>query len=380
MSCNPNPLDACSRALFQCNNPCFTSTPGCDLLPTQVDTFTLQFFGNDLGKILSGDSISWALPCGLDTGLASNPRQAGESLACYFLRLFEAGIPGTIGAQGEPGLPGQCGKDAFTVTLQDFTQPSLSAPYVSVFTRAGNSLVENLPVEVQGSGYYMVVNAESDGTVLLRLTQPFSGAPSVIPAGAIVIASGLPGGTVKGPRGPQGIQGIPGPQGSQGIPGDSIQGPQGPTIHLPSGKAPSQNTLNTFALNGTYHNQGLAANDPKWLRFVPPDNSVSTYFILYRLLLVWFNGAPGPPTTSGSIFVQIELENGGATPVDGTERVFKIVSAPGGTGNRLVTIPLIVTNNTGVIPKWTVYGKHNLGAPAQAFIIGFQNCVTWFKF
>ena len=199
------------------------------MLPTQLDAFTLQFFGDQLGKTVAGDSIVWELPCGLDTGIDMNPRLPGESLACYFLRLFEAGITGTIGAQGDPGLPGPCGQDAFTVTLQNFSQPELLDPYVTVFTRPGFSLVAGLPVEVQGSGYYMVEDVEAGGSTLLRLTQPFADAPTIIPEGAIVIASGLPGAQVTGPQGPQGDQGNPGAKGAQGIQGlQGIQGNFGP--------------------------------------------------------------------------------------------------------------------------------------------------------
>jgi len=382
MGCNPNPLDACSRSQLQCDNPCNTGK-SCDLLPTQIDTFTTQFFGNDLGKVQSGDSLVWSLPCGLDVGTASNPRLPGESLACYFLRLFEAGIPGTIGPQGPQGLPGACGLDAFTITLQEFTQPSLQDPYVAVTTRPGFSLVPGLPVEIENSGYYIVQDAESNGATLLQLTQPFVGAPAVIPAGAIVIASGLPGAVVKGPRGPQGIQGIQGPQGAKGSKGGKgSQGPQGETtIHKFGrqgyspfvGKSPSPTTVQALSAGYT----ALGTNPANTPIFTTPDKSASTYYAVFTGVLAWLNGNAGP-STSGSMFLKIVGPSG---DVPGSERGFTVTSSSAISQGRYFMVPLLLTNNTGAIANYQMYAKSsisgfNISSWATLGVCG----VHWFQF
>lgn len=213
MSCNPNPLDPCSRAQFQCDNPCVSTTPGCALLPTQIDTFITQFFGNNLGKILDANNqIDWTLPCGLDAGILANPRLPGESLACYFLRLMEAGIPGTIGPTGDPGDAGQPGSDAFSEVLQNFTQPTLQTPYVSISVAPSPALVEGLFYHIGGSGFYTLLNLNQDGSALFQLLQPQAGAPAVIPSGAVIAVSGMPGINVQGPPGGKGPTGAQGPQ------------------------------------------------------------------------------------------------------------------------------------------------------------------------
>lgn len=387
---NPNPLDSCGRSQFQCDNPCNKPPGGCDLLPTQLDAFTTQFFGNQLGKIVSGDSIAWQLPCGLDVGTAANPRLPGESLACYFLRLFEAGVTGIIGTQGAQGLPGACGQDAFTVTLQNFTQPTPQDPYVAVTTRPGFSLVPGLPVEIQGSGYYIVQDAESDGATLLQLTQPFVGAPAVIPAGSIVIASGLPGAIIKGPRGLQGPAGIQGPQGAQGPPAASAtQGPPGPTIHLPSNIAgfsplvadpqhgfppvPNPTTLqvltNSYAVIGT--------NPSNTLTFTTPDASLATYYVLFRVFSSLSNLNPAPSTTGTNSF----KVTGPSGDVDGTNRSLIWVSDTRANTGEWSIIPVILVNNTGAVASWTVFGKSNIsGFQIQATAFLGWCGLSWFKF
>lgn len=375
MSCNPNPLDACSRAQFQCNNPCFTSKPGCALLPTQIDTFTTQFFGNGLGKSLAGDSIAWNLPCGLDIGVASNPRLPGESLACYFLRLFESGIHGTIGEQGAPGLPGKCGLNAYTITTQAFTQPTLQNPYVSIFTQPNRAMVEGLPIEIQGSGHYIVDNAEDDGNLVVQVIEPYANAPAIIPSGAIVVASGLPGAIIQGPRGAQGLPGVQGATGATGaVGGPGPTGSQGNTVKLISGSA-ATNSNPAVALTGAYAKIGTNVNN--FPQFVTPDNSNSTYFVAFTGFLLYFNPNPGPPTTSGSIFVKV---TGPAGDIAGAERIAKFVSDPDGANGYWFYIPLVVTNTSGAVATYYLQGKQTLSNGA----LGYVNCraqsVRWFKF
>lgn len=360
MSCNPNPLDACGRSQLQCNNPCGKPPGTCDELPTQIDAFSTQFFGNDLGKQNVNGNVSWVLPCGLDVGAAANPRLPGESLACYFLRLFQAGITGSIGQQGPPGVDGPCGLDAFTITLQNFQQPTLTDPYVTVFTRPGFSLVSGLPVEVQGSGYYMVEDAESTGATLLRLTQPFAGAPSIIPAGAIVIASGLPGAVILGPRGQRGPQGNQGPQGAQGPMGNQgPQGGQGPTVPLTSGHfgynafnaahppVPTLGFLQTLTNVYAPLTAGPPANN---VTFTTPDASLATYYVMFR---VWSYVSGTSPITGNNTFKVV----GPAGDEPGSVRTNGVAAYGANVLNSFNVIPLLLTNTTGGIASWTVYGK-----------------------
>lgn len=354
------------------------------MLPTQLDTFTTQFFGNQLGKAVSGDSIIWQLPCGLDVGAAANPRLPGESLACYFLRLFEAGITGTIGPQGEQGLPGKCGQDAFTITLQNFNQPTLQSPYVAVTTRPGFSLVPGLPVEVQGSGYYIVQDAESDGATLLQLTQPFVGAPAVIPAGAIVVSSGLPGAIIKGPQGPQGPPGIQGVQGAQGpAAASATTGPQGPTVHLqhatkgygafagnPPIPATSQQPLTTVY-------QNLGTNPGNTPIFTTPDASNSFYYAVFTGFLGFVNLNSG--TNTGTLSMKVVGPSG---DVSGGERVRTIAVATSSFGYYFM-VPLVLQNTTGAIASWRLQAKASAGLVGfnLASFAGLGVCgVNWFKF
>lgn len=366
---NINPLDSCGRAQFQCDNPCNKPPGGCDLLPTQLDTFTTQFFGNQLGKAVSGDSIVWQLPCGLDVGTAANPRLPGESLACYFLRLFEAGLIGTIGPQGPQGVPGACGQDAFTVTLQDFRQPTLQDPYVAVTTRPGFSLVPGLPVEIQGSGYYVVQDAESFGATLFQLTQPFVNAPSTVPSGAIVIASGVPGTVVKGPRGDQGAQGIQGMRGPTGLPGATGSGgAQGATVSLPSGYSASAGPT---TLGAGYTSVALP-------RFNVPDTSASTYCLMFEVITSFFNGNAGP-NTSGTITLEIQkfVNNVFNSVVPGSIHAWSVSGSTQIAMGRYTLVPMIVTNTLGDSASWRVFAKTTMGGGAVSYAGGY---LRWFKF
>lgn len=348
---NPNPLDACGRAQFQCNNPCNTHSPGCNLLPTQIDTFTTQFFGNGLGKSSVGGQINWSLPCGLDAGVAANPRLPGESLACYYLRLFEAGVIGHIGAQGAPGLDGPCGQNAYTVTTQNFTQPDLTDPYVAVSVLPGFSLVEGLPVEVQGSGYYVVENVESRGAVLLRLTQPFVGAPAVIPTGSIVIASGLPGVVVNGPQGPQGIPGIRGPQGATG---PAVTGPQGPQgTQVPTFNAVYPNANATVLTSSYQHLNGGT------LTFFPGD--LSTYYVNITVGFSCFNSFN--VSLSGEFDMQFQIWVNGvfSNVAVGTTHGFTQVSNSSSLISYIIPVPYLMAGTPGNTTELRTYAKSTFG-------------------
>lgn len=193
-------------------NPCnttLTNTAACESLPSQIQNFTEQFFGTVIKTEVDG-VVTWSLPCNLDVGLPNNARGADEGLACYFLRLFGEGIIGLTGPQGEPGTTGQDGNNAYTVTLQSFTQPSSASPNIQVLTAYNPAILVGEYIFIQTSGWYQVSATDVGGSVFATLYQALPGAPETINAGKLVIPAGTPGASVVGPAGPTGAQGPPG--------------------------------------------------------------------------------------------------------------------------------------------------------------------------
>jgi hypothetical protein len=200
-----------------CGNPCGTSainSATCETIPSQIENFTIHFFGSVIKTEVNGQ-VSWTLPCNLEVGLPNNPRIEGEGLACYFLRLFNDGIIGATGPQGDPGEDGDPGKNAFTVTLASFTQPTLANPYAQVLTSYNPSILVGLYVFIGASGYYLVTATDPSGNVWLTLIEPLGSAPATITAGKLVVPAGPPGQSISGTPGP------PGPVGPQDAPGSS---------------------------------------------------------------------------------------------------------------------------------------------------------------
>lgn len=198
-------------------NPCQsseTNTIECESLQSQISNFTQQFFG-DLVKTEVNGQIVWSLPCNLEIGLPNNPRADGEGLACYFLRLFNEGIIGLTGPQGEAGADGDDGANAFTVVLASFTQPNLGAPNVVISTLYNPAILEGLYVFIQNSGWYLVTATDTSGTLWLTLVKAVSSPPVTVTTGKLVVPSGFPGQSIVGPTGPQGSPGV------QGDPGES---------------------------------------------------------------------------------------------------------------------------------------------------------------
>lgn len=228
-----------------CNNPCALgpgNTPACESLPSQISNFTAQFFG-DITKVDDGlGHVAWELPCGLDVGLPTNPRAAGEGLACYFLRLFLAAITAAQGPQGPAGTPGKSGFNAYGVTIQPFTQPTLANPVVQVFTAFNPSILPGQFVFIDTSGWYQVTSADTTGALVLTLVSVLAGAPGTVAAGRLIVPSGAPG--PQGNTGIQGLQGIPGVKGDTGGKGDV--GPQGPP-----GIAPTLSSAQYVDLSGS---------------------------------------------------------------------------------------------------------------------------------
>lgn len=190
MSCNP-----CNTTL--------TNTAACESLPSQIQNFTEQFFGVVIKSEVDG-AVIWTLPCNLDVGLPNNARGADEGLACYFLRLFEDGIVGLTGPQGEPGTAGAAGRNAYTVTLQSFTQPDSGSPNISVLTAYNPAIMVGSYILIEGSGFYLVTATDPSGAIFATLFQALPVTPATINAGKLVVLSGVPGASVTGATGPTG--------------------------------------------------------------------------------------------------------------------------------------------------------------------------------
>lgn len=193
-------------------NPCSESAANSaanETIASQIENFTKQFFGTVVKTEVDG-TVTWSLPCSLDVGLENNPRAEGEGLGCYFLRLFEAGIIGLTGPQGEAGANGAAGRNAYTVTVASFTQPSLVSPVVAVTMAYNPAIVDGIYVFISTSGWYVVSSNDGAGVYFLTLTKPLPGAPATITAGKLVVVAGYPGESITGPQGPQGTQGVAG--------------------------------------------------------------------------------------------------------------------------------------------------------------------------
>lgn len=342
----------CERSFLQCDNPCDTDRHGCHLLPTQLDTFTTQFFGDGLTKSIINNQIVWDLPCGLSSGVVSNPILPGESLACYFLRLFEAGVPGMLGPVGAAGIAGAPGADAFSVTQSDFDQPTLQAPYVAVKLQPVPFFIEQLYVIVANSGEYQILQLEPDGSAVLQLLIPYADAPSEIPAGSLVIVSGFPGIRTIGPIGPRGPQGPAGITGGQGIPGrPGGTGPQGPNAKLFSRTATA--VANAIQLSGTY------SVYPNYMQsWQTPDAQNATFFLMFQGSIGWFNG--DGTGFNGTISVKVsEFDANGnfIADVPASTRQASWNTGSGFSDQRNFYIPVLVQNTTGNIAEWNIQAK-----------------------
>lgn len=290
-ACGCGSNDRCRRG--PCG-PVVPSTVACESLASQIENFTKQFFG-ELVKTEIDGKVEWVLPCNLDIGLENNTRAVGEGLACYFLRLFRDGIVGLTGPEGATGDPGADGINAFTVSVQSFTQPTLGAPNIQLRTFYNPAIVAELNVFVQGSGWYHVDAVDSIGNLYLTLTKPLGGVSGTIAAGRLVVPAGYPGESIVGP---QGVQGPPGATG-------------------PAGETPTTSNGMYFATVGTDYQ---FANTPSALNFIASSPQVllpevGTY-LLTAIISVVGNASINPNDV-----VSVKLRNTTAGgDVDGSEQ------------------------------------------------------------
>lgn len=367
----------CGRAFLSCNNPCRAqagNTAACESLPSQIQNFTLQFFGTVVKTEVNG-VVEWSLPCGLDVGLPSNPRGADEGLACYFLRLFEDGITGFTGPAGAPGAPGCNGSNAFTVTVQSYPQP-VGNPILQVVTQYSPSMIAGLSVYIQGSGWYRITSSLPDGTLFLSVQQLLSTAPASIPAGSLVIPVGEPG--INGVQGPQGIQGPKGdvgPQGPQGVQGPTgVTGPQGTPGNTPVlaygssyGIDGGGTNINTTTAAG-YLDLDFGAGAMGFLALL-----AGTYLV--TAIIPIYASASGLGNSIASMGVKLYNVNL-TSDVLGSETV--ITLPPAGTTNPIVTNVIVTTT----VPNTNITVKRSITASGGIITIGVnaaQSRLNWVK-
>lgn len=191
---NQNPLD-CDSRFMACHNPCLvgpSNSAKCESLPSQIENFTDQFFGQVIKTEIDG-KVVWSLPCGLDVGLPGNPRGVDEGLACYFLRLFRDGINGLKGSAGDKGDEGDSGHNGYAVTKHSFVHPPPSNPLVQITVFKTPILVVELFVFIPHSGYYKITDVQPGGVLFATLVSSVVSPVGVVPAGTLVIPAGPPG-------------------------------------------------------------------------------------------------------------------------------------------------------------------------------------------
>lgn len=192
---NQDPLN-CDSRFMACNNPCLvrsgTNTAACESLPSQIQNFTDQFFGQVIKTEVNGQVV-WSLPCQLDIGLPANPRVAGEGLACYFLRLFRDGIGGLKGDQGNQGDAGTNGHNGYAVVKQSFPHPPPGNPLTQFVIYTNPVIAIGLYVFLPSSGYYQVTDVQPNGVIFATLIRSVASPVSTVPSGTLVIPAGPPG-------------------------------------------------------------------------------------------------------------------------------------------------------------------------------------------
>jgi hypothetical protein len=210
-----------------CENPCNVRPPAntaaCESLPSQIENFTLEFFGETFKTEVDG-KVEWSLPCRLDVGLPLNRRGPSEPLACYFLRMFGFGVVGARGEQGSPGRTGANGNTPYVQIQSGFNRPTLDVPF-AVRVSHNPTFLPGMDVFIEGTGWFEVSASDGFGNATLVLRKEVVNPQPWVAAGTYILPSGKIGG--EGATGVQGIKGMPGDKGIKGDTG--IQGPQGDT-------------------------------------------------------------------------------------------------------------------------------------------------------
>lgn len=167
-SCNCNPCE-CSATCDAANEP----------LSSSLNNFITSFFGT-LTKTCVNNQVVWTLPCNLDVGDPTFPREAGEGLACYFLRFintFEAAQQFSVGNKGYESTVLTNGNvvlfRASDAINQDFTG-TLTGPVDITLSSNGATIGDEFYISFTGLNITAVNNIEitSDAVSLLVMNSP----------------------------------------------------------------------------------------------------------------------------------------------------------------------------------------------------------------
>lgn len=228
MSC-----DSCGDRTNACQcdpcEACPANSAAVETLPSQIENFSKQFFG-EVTKTEVDGVVTWNLPCSLDIGLPGNPRGDTEGLACYFLRLFQDGLQGLVGPQGDTGEQGAAGHNAYTITTSAFAAPTEANPTAQFTIIPSPVIAVGQTIFIPGVGWLTVSQIFQDTTVFASLVELVPVPDVIINPGTVVLPTGPRGLSIKGDTGATGLtgpQGATGPTGAVGATGAS--GPVGAT-------------------------------------------------------------------------------------------------------------------------------------------------------
>lgn len=167
-SCNCNP---CS-----CTTTCDSSN---ETIASSLNNFITSFYGT-LEKSCVNNQVIWVLPCNLDSGNPSFPRNAGEGLACYFSRFMESFLAAQETSVGNKGYQTTVLTNSNHTLFvssdfinQDYTG-TLSGPVDIVLSSNGAVAGDEFYISFTGLVITAVNNIEikSDATNLLTINSP----------------------------------------------------------------------------------------------------------------------------------------------------------------------------------------------------------------
>lgn len=345
-----------------CNVNCGQNTASCESLPSTLENFILSFFGSVQKTELNG-KVTWILPCNLDIGLPANPRGSNEGLACYFLRLFEDGINGLVGPQGDTGPPGTNGRNAYTVTTSAFVPAMVDGQTVQFTIIPSPVISEGLTIFIPGAGWYQVSEVFQSSVVFAVLQEAIPEVLAVIPAGTLVLPTGPRGLSITGPTGQTGPKGDTGAMGATGATGATgAMGATGPTgSAATSANQQIQGGNTDYVLTTSYAKVDFGTTDLEATLVTP-----GTYLFMVQLNI----------RNSGAVRTwSIQLNNQTtATAVAGSQRNFTWVS---------LTTPLTAT----IIAQVTTSTDNNIidvqaisdSAAGTQEILFTDSIMTWVK-
>lgn len=200
MSCNCNSSTYSSTCCPEVPYPTISS----ESVPSLIDNLVYALYGT-INKTIVNGRVVWDIPCDPNntTEVDSIPREEGEGLLCYLLRLFNESL-----AAGSPfarwGFSGN-GTSSFTLTGATYSNRNGYLVYI-------DGVVQD-PIGFTVSGF---------PNPTLTLSEP-------VPVGSYITIIQLQVYGATGATGPQGDPG--GATGATGLTGATgIQGPPGPAV------------------------------------------------------------------------------------------------------------------------------------------------------